>query len=115
MRRNKRMKTKNEQRLKRKLRIRAKVSGTKARPRLAVFRSNKALYVQLVDDTAETTIASASVKGATMANAKTLGIDVVTLAKKHHISSVVFDRGGYRYHGVVKALAEAVREGGLLV
>ncbi len=109
------MKTKNEQRLKRKLRIRAKVNGTKDRPRLAVFRSNKALYVQLIDDASETTILSAAVKGSTVVNAKQLGLDIAVLAKKHHIKTVVFDRGGYRYHGVVKALADAVREGGLIV
>ncbi len=109
------MKTKNEQRLKRKLRIRSKLSGTKDRPRLAVFRSNKALYVQFIDDVAQKTILSASVKGSTMVNAKQLGLDIAILAKKHHIKSVVFDRGGYRYHGVVKALADAVREGGLIV
>jgi large subunit ribosomal protein L18 len=106
--------TKNAKRLKRKLRIRAKVSGTADRPRLAVFRSNKALYVQLVNDADATTVCSASVKGSTVVNAKKLGADVIALAKKHHIKAVVFDRGGYRYHGVVKALAEAVREGGIL-
>lgn len=109
------MKTKNEQRLKRKLRIRAKVNGTKDRPRLAVFRSNKALYVQLIDDDAESTLLSKMVKGSTMANAKLLGLGIAELAKKHHIKAVVFDRGGYRYHGVIKALADAVREGGLIV
>lgn len=109
------MKSKNEQRLRRKLRIRAKVNGTKDRPRLAVFRSNTTLYVQLVDDTVGKTLMALSVKGANMANAKKLGTDIAALAKKAHITTVVFDRGGYQYHGVVKALAEAVREGGLVV
>jgi large subunit ribosomal protein L18 len=108
------MKTKKEQRLKRKLRIRAKVNGTKDRPRMAIFRSNTTLYVQMIDDVAGVTICTASVKGASMANAKKLGSDIVALSKKHTIKAVVFDRGGYRYHGVVKALADAVREGGLL-
>jgi large subunit ribosomal protein L18 len=109
------MKSKNEQRLRRKLRIRAKVNGTKDRPRLAVFRSNTTLYVQLVDDTVGKTLMALSVKGANMVNAKKLGTDIAALAKKAHITTVVFDRGGYQYHGVVKALAEAVREGGLVV
>ena len=106
--------TKNQHRLRRKLRIRAKVNGTADRPRLAVYRSNKALYVQLVNDETAMTVASASVKGSTVINAKKLGEHIVEIAKKHSIKAVVFDRGGYRYHGVVKALAEAVREGGLL-
>lgn len=106
--------TKNEHRLRRKKRIRAKINGSEARPRLAVYRSNKALYVQLVNDETATTICSATVKGSTVANAKKLGEDIIALAKIHSIKAVVFDRGGYRYHGVVKALAETVREGGLL-
>ena len=97
------------------MRIRAKVSGTKDRPRMAVFRSNTSLYVQMIDDGTGRTLMAASIKGASMVNAKKLGTDIVVLAKKHHIKAVVFDRGGYRYHGVVKVLADAVREGGLLV
>jgi large subunit ribosomal protein L18 len=109
------MKSKNEQRLKRKLRIRAKVNGTKERPRMAVFRSNTSLYVQLINDIDGKTIAAASVKGATIANATKLGSEIAAVAKKHHIDSVVFDRSGYQYHGVVKALADGAREGGLKI
>jgi large subunit ribosomal protein L18 len=109
------MKTKKEQRMKRKLRIRAKVSGTVERPRMAVFRSHKALYVQLIDDTSATTVFSKVIQGATVANAKTLGAQVAAEAKKKGITTVVFDRGGFQYHGVVKALADAAREGGLTI
>jgi large subunit ribosomal protein L18 len=109
------MKNKKEQRMKRKLRIRAKVSGTETRPRLAVFRSNKALYVQLIDDTTAKTIFSMKTQGANLAHAKTLGADVAAAAKKKGITTVVFDRGGFQYHGVVKAIADAAREGGLTI
>ncbi len=109
------MKNKNVQRKHRKLRIRAKVNGTEARPRLAVFRSNAAIYAQVINDEKGVTLFSETVKGATVANAKKLGTTVVELLKKHNITSVVFDRSGYRYHGVVKSLAESVREGGIIV
>ncbi len=97
------------------MRVRAKVSGTAKRPRLSVFRSNKALSVQLIDDEKQITIFSAQIHGKTMAKAKELGTTVAELAKKKGITTVVFDRNGYRYHGVIKALADAVREGGLAV
>ena len=109
------MKTRREARLHRKLRIRAKVSGTAARPRLAVFRSNKALYVQLIDDTKGKTLASSHVAGKTIAKAKELGALVSEVAKKKKITTVVFDRGGGRFHGVIKALADTCREGGLTI
>ncbi len=109
------MKTKKEQRMKRKLRIRAKVNGTKDRPRMAVFRSHRVLYVQLIDDEAARTLFSLRAQGTTVAKAKALGLEVAELAKKKGIDTVVFDRGGFQYHGVIKALAEAAREGGLTI
>lgn len=99
----------------RKLRIRAKVSGTQVRPRLSVFRSHRALYVQLIDDEAGKTLFSVKESGTTIAKAKTLGTRVAEIAKNKGISSVVFDRGGFRYHGAIKALADTAREGGLTI
>ncbi|MBI3956191.1 50S ribosomal protein L18 [Candidatus Gottesmanbacteria bacterium] len=107
------MKTRRSQRLIRQRRIRAVVRGTAARPRLAVYRSGSALFVQLIDDEQGVTIASKRVKGKNRAAAMTLGKDIAALAAKRKITSVVFDRGGNRYHGVIKALADAAREGGL--
>ena len=109
------MKNKNVQRKHRKLRIRAKVNGTADRPRLAVYRSNAALYAQVINDDTGTTLFSETIKGATIANAKVLGATIASHLKKNKISTVVFDRSGYRYHGVVKSLAESVREGGITV
>jgi large subunit ribosomal protein L18 len=109
------MNNKIVKRIKRKLRIRAKVNGTALRPRLSVYRSNKSLYAQLVDDDAKVTLGSSKVKGTTVAQAKVLGAEITVLAKKLSVKAVVFDRGGYQYHGVIKAIAEAVREGGLQV
>ena len=101
-------------------RIRRKISGTTERPRLAVFRSLKHIYAQVIDDTAGRTLASASSgeKGATfdggnIAGAKEVGRMVAERAKEKGIKNVVFDRGGYQYHGRVKALADAAREAGL--
>lgn len=109
------MKTKKEMRLKRKLSIRRKVMGTAKRPRLAVFRSNMRLYVQLIDDEKAVTLASAWVEGKTVAKAAELGGTVAEKAKALKISAVVFDRSGYRYHGAIKAVADGVREGGITV
>lgn len=109
------MKNKKEQRMSRKLRIRAKVNGTHDRPRVAVFRSNKTLYVQVIDDEAAKTVFASRVAGKTIEKAKELGTTVSQLLKKNKIEAIVFDRGGYRYHGVVKALADAIREGGIRV
>ncbi|MFZ9595062.1 MAG: 50S ribosomal protein L18 [Bdellovibrionia bacterium] len=108
-------------RFKRKKRIRAKVEGTAERPRLSVFRSNRHIYVQLIDDVKGHTLASAcsleeSLKdqvGGTIEGAKTLGGLMAKRALAKNISQVVFDRGGYLYHGRIKALADAAREGGL--
>ena len=115
--------TSNKQvvRFKRKLRIRSRVEGTMERPRLSVFRSNQHLYVQLVDDIKGFTLASAStneeeLKGklsGSVEGAKTLGNLVAKRALAKNISQVVFDRSGYLYHGRIKALADAAREGGL--
>ena len=100
-------------------RIRGKVAGTAERPRLAVFRSNKGIFAQLVDDESGRTLAGASwlglksFKGNRIEQATEVGKAVADAAKKAGIESVVFDRGGYLYHGRVKALAEGAREGGL--
>ena len=101
-------------------RIRKKVSGTSERPRLAVFRSLKHVYAQVIDDATGTTIASASSrekdassKGANAAAAKAVGALIAKKAKDKGITRVVFDRGGYQYHGNIKALADAARENGL--
>jgi large subunit ribosomal protein L18 len=101
-------------------RIRKKINGTPERPRLAVFRSVKHIYAQIIDDRAGRTLAAASSNekgaefdGGNVAGAKEVGRRVAERAKAAGISSVVFDRGGYLYHGRVKALADAAREGGL--
>ena len=101
-------------------RIRNKLSGTAERPRLAVFRSVKHIYVQLIDDVAGRTLASASsnekgatVNGGNIAGAKEIGKLVAERAKASGVKTIVFDRGGYLYHGRVKALADAAREAGL--
>jgi large subunit ribosomal protein L18 len=100
-------------------RIRGKVVGTAERPRLAVFRSNKGIFAQLIDDESGKTLAGASwlglksFKGSKTEQATEVGKAVAEAAKKAGIESVVFDRGGYLYHGRVKALAEGAREGGL--
>ena len=107
------MKTKKEMRAKRKAGIRAKISGTGKRPRLAVFRSNRVISVQLIDDSKKKTIASVGAKGKNRDAAKTVGTAIAQIAKEKKITTVVFDRGGFRYHGVLAALADAAREGGL--
>jgi large subunit ribosomal protein L18 len=100
-------------------RIRGKVVGTAERPRLAVFRSNKGIFAQLIDDESGKTLAGASwlglgkFKGSKTEQAAEVGKAVAAAAKQAGIEDVVFDRGGYLYHGRVKALAEGAREGGL--
>ena len=108
------------QRLKRHKRVRAKISGTPERPRLNVFRSNTNIYAQVIDDVTGKTLVSASslekafeCDGTKTDAAKKVGQVVAERAKAAGISEVVFDRGGYVYHGRVKALAEGAREGGL--
>jgi large subunit ribosomal protein L18 len=104
-------------------RIRKKVTGTPERPRLAVYRSQGHIYAQLIDDEAGRTLCAASSldkdlrekskRGATVASAKAVGQLIASRAKEKGHESVVFDRGGFHYHGRIKALAEAAREGGL--
>jgi large subunit ribosomal protein L18 len=101
-------------------RIRRKLSGTAERPRLAIFRSVAHIYAQVIDDAKGATIVSASsvdkdgkAKGGNVAAAKTIGKLVAQRAQEKGIKKVVFDRGGYQYHGRVKALADAAREAGL--
>ena len=110
--------TVRQARLRRHRRVRGKVSGTAERPRLAVYRSNRGIFAQLVDDAAGTTLASASWlalghEGDKTAQAREVGKALAAAATKAGIESVVFDRGGYLYHGRVRALAEGAREGGL--
>ena len=114
---------KNEVRVRKHERIRAKISGTAQRPRLCVFRSLSNIYAQVIDDTTGTTLASASTLdsdikakaayGGNIEAAKAVGTLVAERATGKGIETVVFDRGGYIYHGRVKALAEAAREAGL--
>jgi large subunit ribosomal protein L18 len=105
-------------RAKRHKRVRVHVAGTSQRPRLAVFRSLNHLYAQLIDDGANHTLASASTvelkaKGNGVAQAVEVGKAIATKAKAAGVNSVVFDRGGFLYHGRIKALADAAREAGL--
>ena len=97
--------------------VRSNISGTVERPRLSVFRSNKSIYAQLIDDENKVTLASASdvkeTKGTNIERAQMVGKALATAAKAKKISDVVFDRGGYLFAGRVKALAEAAREEGL--
>jgi large subunit ribosomal protein L18 len=108
-----------EARLRRHRRVRGKISGTAERPRLVVFRSNKGIFAQLVDDDASRTLASASwlqlrpTKGTKTDQAAEVGKALAAAAKKAGVENCVFDRAGYLYHGRVKALAEGAREGGL--
>ena len=106
-------KKKTQQRERRHGRIRAQVSGTPECPRLAVFRSNKYISVQLIDDTTGTTLGAATSKGAKDTSAKAVGKEIAEAAKQKNITSVVFDRGGFLYTGKVAELAEGAREGGL--
>src|SRR5919199_1929746 len=112
--------TKPQARARRHRRVRGKVFGTAERPRLVVFRSNRGIEAQLVDDTESRTLAAASwlhlkksFKGNKTEQATEVGKLLAANAKKANVEAVVFDRGGYLYHGRVKALAEAAREGGL--
>jgi|SRR5436305_5063115 len=115
------VKTRPAKRLKRRRRVRAKVSGSAVRPRISVFRSNRGISAQLVDDVAGHTIAAvtwteAALRDlASMEQATESGKLLAERAKAAGIEAAVFDRGGYQYHGRVKAFAEGVREGGLTV
>ena len=111
--------SKNEVRVRRHKRVRNKISGTPTCPRLCVFRSNANIHAQIIDDTTGTTlvaVSSVSLKlenGGNIEAATAVGKAIAEAAKKANITKVVFDRGGYLYHGRVKALAEAARENGL--
>jgi large subunit ribosomal protein L18 len=113
-------KARREGRIRRHARVRKRVSGTPERPRLAVFRSNRHIYAQLIDDVNRRTLAAAGsrsvpVEGADKtAVARLVGTELATRAKAAGISTVVFDRGGFQFHGRVKALADAARENGLV-
>ncbi|HLH39363.1 MAG TPA: 50S ribosomal protein L18 [Bryobacteraceae bacterium] len=111
--------SKNDIRLRIHRRIRRRVKGTPERPRLAVFRSLKHIYAQVIDDHEGRTLAAASsnekngVNGGNIAGAKAVGKTVAERAREKGVKAVVFDRGGYLYHGRIKALAEAARQAGL--
>ena len=111
--------SKNISRVRRHARVRAKISGTAACPRLCVYRSNKNIEAQIIDDDKKVTLVSSSSMGLKLENgsnidaAKAVGSDLAKKAKAKKIKKVVFDRSGYIYHGRVKALAEAAREAGL--
>ena len=110
--------TKSARRLRIRRGVRNKVSGTAERPRLSVFKSNKAIYAQIIDDARGATITATSsidlgIKNNTIEHSKSVGSKLAEKAKAAGVETVVFDRGGYQYHGQVKALAEGAREGGL--
>ena len=112
--------TKNEKRLARHARVRKHISGTPERPRLCVFKSSKNIYAQVIDDVTGTTLCAASSmekgfegNGGNVEGAKKVGEMLASACKEKGIEEVVFDRGGYVYHGRVQALAEGAREGGL--
>ena len=111
--------TKPQHRLKRRKRVRSKITGTPERPRLSVFRSNRGVFAQLVDDRSGKTVAAVNWIEADLRKldrteqAKRVGTLLAERAKDAGVTTCVFDRGGYRYHGRVKALAEGAREGGL--
>ena len=111
--------SKNSERIMRHKRVRKNISGTSEMPRLNVFRSNTQIYAQIINDETGTTLASSSSvqlkikNGGNIEGAKLVGADIAKKAKEANISKVVFDRGGYQYHGRVEALADAARENGL--
>lgn len=109
---------KNNRRLRIKRGVRRKVHGTSERPRLSVFKSNRGIYAQIIDDTKGHTLAASSSKelgqeGVNLEVSKSVGLKLAEKAKAGGIESIVFDRNGYLYHGKVKSLAEGAREGGL--
>ena len=110
-------KRKSQSLTKRHRRVRKKVTGTPERPRLAVYRSNRHVYAQLIDDTSGRTLVAAASSSSNgdkpVALAKKVGSEIAEKAKAQGISSAVFDRGGFKYHGRIRAVAEGAREGGL--
>lgn len=118
---NKQVKAKNDKLARRHRKIRSTINGSAVKPRLSVFRSNSGMYIQLIDDLAGKTLVSANVKELTKVDklkkvdqAFALGELLSQKAVKANISEIVFDRGGYKYHGRVKAVAEGARKGGLI-
>ncbi len=109
--------TKEQSRERRHVRVRAKISGTAEKPRLSVFRSNTNIHAQLIDDKNSVTLVSSSdhtiKKGTKTEKAAEVGKDIAKKAQEKKIDTIVFDRSGYKYHGRVKAIAEAAREAGL--
>lgn len=109
--------SKNALRLKRHARVRARVIGSEARPRLSIFKSNRFIYAQLIDDAKGHTVAAVHGRefpGKLSVQAAAIGTEIAKRAKKAGVTAVVFDRGGYEYGGQVKAFADAAREGGLV-
>ncbi len=112
--------TKVEKRVRRHKKIRSTLAGTKDKPRLSVFKSNKHLYAQLIDDEAQMTLAMFSSlnlkdsKKKLSEDAKEIGMEIAKIAKTKGVTKVVFDRGGFVYQGKIKALADGAREGGLI-
>lgn len=117
-------KAKRKQQLRRRMHVRRSITGTPERPRLSVFRSSKHIYAQLIDDLQGVTLAAAGTTqealrkdqpyGGNIKAAELVGLQIAAVAKEKGITKVAFDRGHYRYHGRVKALADAARKGGLL-
>ena len=109
----------SKQKVQRQRRVRGKIIGTSETPRLSVFRSNNHIYVQLIDDASKKTLFGISdrhitkAEGTKISVAKLLGMEIAKMAVEKKITKVMFDRGSYRYHGRVKAVAEGAREGGL--
>ncbi len=99
----------------RKRRIRARISGSAARPRLALYRSSRALVAQVIDDAKRATILGKRAKGTNKAAATALGQDIAKAAVAKKITTMVFDRSGYQYHGVVAVFVDAVRSGGIVI
>ena len=111
--------TRNQRRIVRHARVRAKIAGNATKPRLVVFRSNKHLYVQLIDDEKNKVLAAVSdlkmkLKKKGVERAKELAGMMAEKAKKHEVKKIVFDRGGYKYHGQIKVLAEELRAQGII-
>ncbi|MEX0609678.1 MAG: 50S ribosomal protein L18 [Balneolaceae bacterium] len=109
---NKKNQKKTERRTKIRKRIRSTIKGTAECPRLSIYKSSKYTYLQLIDDLAGTTLAASKAKAGTE-SAKEAGSDIAKLAQDKGIKNVVFDRSGYKYHGIVKAAADGARDGGL--
>lgn len=111
--------SRNQQRVRRHVRIRRKISGTASRPRLSVYRTNSHISVQLIDDENHVTLGATGTvqlkieNGGNIEAAKQIGAEIAKIAQEKGIKSIVFDRGGYVYHGRIQALAESAREAGL--